>query len=41
MDIIMAIACMYPKAVHVRAYQRFRKGKLETVCEHCRSAPAK
>lgn len=31
--------CMYPKTVHVRAYIRFRFGRLENVCEHCRSCP--
>jgi len=31
--------CAYPKSVHVRSYQRFRKGVIETVCEHCRSMP--
>lgn len=31
--------CTYPKGVHVRAYVRFRFGKLENVCEHCRSYP--
>lgn len=33
------IACSYPKAVHVREYPRFRLGKWEHVCEHCRSYP--
>lgn len=28
-------------AVPVRAYKRFRKGKLELVCKHCRSLPKK
>jgi hypothetical protein len=32
--------CHYPKPVHVVAYTRFRKGKLEHVCEHCRSPRA-
>lgn len=32
-------ACTYPKAVHVREYPRFRFGKWEHVCEHCRSYP--
>ena len=27
------------KSVHVSSYTRFKKGKLETVCEHWRSAP--
>jgi hypothetical protein len=31
-------SCNYPKAVHVNAYFRTRKGKREYVCEHCRSA---
>lgn len=31
--------CTYPKAVHVRPYSRFRLGKWEEVCEHCRSFP--
>lgn len=31
--------CHLPKAVHVNAYVRFRKGKLEHVSEHCRSTP--
>jgi hypothetical protein len=31
--------CMYPKSVHVRAYVRFRFGRIEHVCEHCRSNP--
>ena len=31
--------CMYPKAVHVRPYVRFRRGRFEHVCEHCRSYP--
>lgn len=33
------MTCSYPKAVHVRQYLRFRKGRLESVCEHCRSYP--
>lgn len=28
--------CAFPKSVHVRRYTRFRKGRAETVCEHCR-----
>ena len=32
--------CMYPRAVHVRNYVRFRFGRFESVCEHCRSHPA-
>jgi hypothetical protein len=31
--------CMYPKAVHVRSYARFRFGRVENVCEHCRHYP--
>jgi hypothetical protein len=31
--------CMYPQAVHVREYVRFRFGRQESVCEHCRSFP--
>jgi hypothetical protein len=31
-------SCHYPKSVHVNTYTRMRKGKLEIVCEHCRSA---
>ena len=31
--------CMYPRAVRVRNYVRFRFGRLENVCEHCRSHP--
>lgn len=31
--------CTYPKSVHVRQYVRFRFGRLESVCEHCRSYP--
>jgi len=31
--------CMYPQAVHVRQYVRFRFGRIENVCEHCRSHP--
>lgn len=37
----MGIVCHFPKGVHVRNYQRFRKGKLETVAEHCRSYPSR
>lgn len=33
------IVCKFPKAVHVRKYIRFRFGKFENVCEHCRSYP--
>ncbi len=31
--------CMFPKAVHVRSYVRFRFGRLEHVCGHYRSFP--
>jgi hypothetical protein len=31
--------CAYPKSVHVRSYVRLRFGRLEHVCEHCRSFP--
>lgn len=31
--------CMFPRSVHVRSYVRFRLGRLESVCEHCRSLP--
>ena len=31
--------CMYPRAVRVRDYVRFRFGRKEHVCEHCRSFP--
>jgi len=31
--------CMYPRSVHVASYPRFRFGKWEFVCEHCRSHP--
>ena len=31
--------CMYPRAVRVRNYVRFRLGRHEHVCEHCRSFP--
>ena len=31
--------CMHPRSVHVRRYVRFRYGRLEDVCEHCRSYP--
>ena len=34
------VSCKWPRAVHVRSYTRFRKGRLELVCEHCRSYPA-
>jgi len=29
--------CTFPKSVHVNAYTRFRKGRLEYVSEHCRA----
>lgn len=35
----MSKSCAFPKPVHVRQYMRFRKGRLEIVCEHCRSRP--
>lgn len=35
----MTKSCAFPKPVHVRQYMRFRKGRLEIVCEHCRSRP--
>jgi hypothetical protein len=31
--------CMHPRAVHVRAYVRYRFNRFEHVCEHCRSFP--
>jgi len=31
--------CSYPKGVHVRQYVRFRFGRWESVCQHCRGAP--
>jgi hypothetical protein len=31
--------CVYPRAVHVRAYVRLRFNRWENVCEHCRSHP--
>jgi hypothetical protein len=31
--------CAYPKSVFVRAYVRFRLGRLENVCQHYRSLP--
>lgn len=31
--------CSFPKAVHVSAYVRWKKGRLEYVIEHCRSYP--
>lgn len=31
--------CMYPRAVYVRHYIRFRFGRWENVIEHCRSYP--
>lgn len=33
------MVCSYPRAVHVVAYIRHRLGRLEYVCEHCRSFP--
>lgn len=35
----MATRQARPKTVHVCAYVRFRKGKLEHVCQHWRSWP--
>lgn len=35
----MSLSCTYPRGVHVNQYQRFRKGRLELVREHCRSLP--
>lgn len=31
--------CSYPRSVYVRPYVRFRFGRLENVCEHCRGMP--
>lgn len=31
--------CIYPRAVHVRNYVRFRFSRWENVCQHCRSHP--
>lgn len=31
--------CIYPRAVHVCSYLRFRLGRIELVREHCRSYP--
>ena len=33
------VTCAYPRAVHVCRYPRFRFGRWEDVCEHCRSYP--
>ena len=38
-EYFMAKICNYPKGVHVNHYKRFRYGKWEFVCEHCRSYP--
>lgn len=35
----MASAFAKPKSVFVRAYRRFRFGRLESVCQHYRSLP--
>lgn len=35
----MASAFRNPKSVFVRAYRRFRFGRLESVCQHYRSMP--
>ena len=37
----MAISCHWPRSVHVREYHRFRNGRWEVVCEHCRSLPSR
>lgn len=31
--------CPFGMPVHVREYERFRLGKLEHVCQHCRHMP--
>lgn len=31
--------CMYPRSVHVRSYVRYRLGRHENLCEHCRGMP--
>lgn len=33
------LMCIYPKAVYVRAYIRYRLGKFEYVRAYCRSFP--
>lgn len=33
--------CGYPKPVTVRNYTRFRFGKWEHVCQHCRGLPSR
>lgn len=38
---VTMITCHYPRSVHVSAYLRFRRGRLEWVCEHCRSYPTR
>lgn len=35
----MSILCSLPRGVHVSSYFRIRKGRWESVCEHCRSHP--
>jgi len=39
LEVVAMRICAYPRGVHVRPYIRFRFGKLEHVCEHCRSYP--
>jgi hypothetical protein len=36
----MSIMCVWPKAVYVISYIRFRLGKWERVRSHCRSFPS-
>ncbi|MFK8268378.1 hypothetical protein [Capnocytophaga cynodegmi] len=36
---MICISCSGLKPVFVRAYTRFRYGKLENVTQHCRSLP--
>ncbi|CAI4151913.1 hypothetical protein ALT717_370011 [Alteromonas macleodii] len=33
------LMCSYPMPVRVREYKRFRYGRWEIVCSHCRSLP--
>lgn len=35
----MPMNCPLSRGVHVSSYFRFRKGRWESVCEHCRSHP--
>ncbi len=37
----MKIACAWPKAVSVMDYYRYRLGRWEHVCSHCRSYPSR